>query len=179
MPPACKRPIRVQHNDPLIALRRPLPTESDLQLVFARMNATHFAGEIPAHRIVYNARLKSVAGRITYRPPVIELSAALHGAHPGNIEQTLLHEMVHAWLYARRLPCGHGRQFRRKMGEVGLTSIYHPMPVPHPRSHRRYVLECLVCGVRLLRKRRPGAVSCARCYPARFNARFAMSVRTL
>lgn len=158
----------------------PLPTEGDLQLLFARLNAAHFGGSLSAHRIAYNPRLTSVAGRITYRPPVIELSTRLLGANPDALASTLLHEMVHAWLHAHRLPSGHGAHFKRKMREVGLSSIYHSMPVPRRRSRLRYRLTCPRCFVTLIRRRRPGVpVSCARCSPSRYDPHVRMSVRRL
>ncbi|MBC5824995.1 MAG: SprT-like domain-containing protein [Candidatus Eremiobacteraeota bacterium] len=158
----------------------PLPCESDLQLLFSALNVAHFGGMLPGYRIVYNARLTSVAGRIAYKPPLIELSSSLLAAHPDHVEATMLHEMVHAWLHLNRLPSGHGMQFKRKMREVGLGSIYHSMPVGSRRSRRRYVLSCPRCKVELLRRQRPGsAVSCARCSPSRFNRRVQMAVREL
>ena len=157
-----------------------LPPEPDLQLLYARLNASIFGAELPAYRIRYNRRLTSVAGRIIYRPALIELSVPLLGAHAEHLERTLLHEMVHAWLHLRRLPSGHGAHFKRKMREVGLTSIYHDMPVPRRRSRRRYVLACPACHVELLRRRRPGtAVSCAVCAPSGYDRRFRMRVREL
>jgi predicted SprT family Zn-dependent metalloprotease len=167
----------ITHRQPL---RAGLPHEGDLQLLFARMNVLHFSGEVPAYRIVYNARLTSVAGRIGYRPPAIELSVPLLGANPDHLERTLLHEMVHAWLHARGLPSGHGRHFKRKMREVGLTSIYHALPVRRRRSTARYVLTCPRCAVELIRRRRPGAaVSCARCAPRGYDPRVRMKVRKI
>ena len=53
---------------------RCFPDVADLQLLFAQLNNEWFGGEIPAHRIAYNSRFSSVAGRITYNPPLIELS---------------------------------------------------------------------------------------------------------
>ncbi|HLW38221.1 MAG TPA: SprT family zinc-dependent metalloprotease [Candidatus Eremiobacteraceae bacterium] len=157
-----------------------MPSESDVQLLFARLNLIHFGGEVPAYRIAYNPRLVSVAGRITYRPPLIELSRQLLSVHPEHVEQTLLHEMVHAWLHARRLPSGHGRHFKRKMREVGLSTIYHSLPVQSRRSGRRYALSCPRCNLELIRRRRPGApVSCARCSPERFNPTVRMRIRRL
>ena len=170
----------MQNIGALPIARHPLPPESDLQLLFARLNVLHFAGEVPAYRIAYNRRLTSVAGRITYRPPVIELSIPLLGAHPATLAQTLLHEMVHAWLHARRLPSGHGSHFKRKMRDVGLASIYHSLPVPRRRSKARYLLSCPRCKTELVRRRRPGVpVSCARCFPHRFNRAAQMIVRRL
>ena len=157
-----------------------LPTEGDLQLLFAHLNSLHFAGEVPAYRIAYNRRMTSVAGRITYRPPLIELSIPLLGKHPLTLPQTLLHEMVHAWLHARRLPSGHGIHFKRKMREVGLSSIYHSLPVPRRRSRMRYRLSCPRCSAELIRRRRPGVpVSCARCSPQRYDPNVRMRVHRL
>lgn len=155
-----------------------MPAESDLQLMFARLNIDHFAAALPAYHIVYNRRLSTVAGRISYRPKVIELSEPLLALHPHHVEATLLHEMIHAWLHLRGLPTGHGPHFKIKMREVGLNGIYHQLPVPRRRSKRRYLLVCPRCKIELERRRRPGVrVSCARCSPRRFDARVEMIVR--
>ncbi|HXW51278.1 MAG TPA: SprT-like domain-containing protein [Candidatus Acidoferrales bacterium] len=158
-----------------------MPAAADLQLIFARLNAQYFGGVLRAHRILYNRRLTSVAGRIAYRARTIELSTPLLAQHPDHLERTLLHEMVHAWLFERGLPNGHGSHFRRKMREVGLSSIYHFLPVQNRRtSAKRYLLICPRCGARLLRRRRPsGRVSCARCSPRRFSAHVELRVQRI
>ncbi len=157
-----------------------LPSTAELQLLFAQLNLRYFDGVLRAHRIEYNARLTTVTGRISYRPALIELSSPLLAAHPDHVRDTLLHEMVHAWLFLMRLPSGHGRDFKAKMHEVGLDSIYHNLPVSRRRSHRRYVLECPRCNLALVRRRRPGVrVSCARCSPRRFDSRVEMRVREM
>ena len=53
-----------------------LPSEPDLQLLFARLNYEFFNGEAPDCRIRYNERFSNSAGRISYadRPMTIELS---------------------------------------------------------------------------------------------------------
>ena len=38
----------------------------------------------------------------------------------GEIEQTLLHEMVHQWQAESGMPVDHGREFRCKAREVGI-----------------------------------------------------------
>lgn len=173
------RATRVQ-NIAREATRSTLPAESDLQLLYAQLNFAHFGGELPSYRIAYNRRLTSVAGRITYRPPLIELSVPLLEAHLTDLPQTLLHEMVHAWLHVRRMPSGHGPHFKSKMREVGLSSIYHGLPVMRRRSRLRYRLRCPCCKVELIRRRRPPTpVSCARCSPARYDSRVRMSVTRL
>jgi len=165
---------------PALASAPPLPSIADLQLLFARLNLEHFGGTLRAHRIGYNARMTTCTGRISYRPPVIELSLPLLTRHPRQITPTLLHEMVHAWLYQVGLPSGHGRDFKAKMREVGLKSIYHNLPVERRHSKRRYALECPHCRRALIRRRHPGGrISCARCSPRRFDSRYEMRVREL
>src|SRR5271154_5595921 len=104
-----------------------LPDVAELQLLFAELNNHHFNGEIPAHRIAYNARFGNLAGRITYKPPLIELSPKHFERHPEALRETLLHEMIHAWLFARGADPGHGAAFKRKMRELGMRSIYHDL----------------------------------------------------
>jgi predicted SprT family Zn-dependent metalloprotease len=111
-----------------------LPDVPELQLLFAQLNYHFFRGEIPAHRIAYNARFRNLAGRITYRPPLIELSPYHFNDNAAALRETLLHEMIHAWLFARGENPGHTAAFKRKMLEVGLGSIYHDLPTA---AHRR------------------------------------------
>ena len=149
-------------------------------MLFARLNSECFGGVLRAHRIEYNRRLATVTGRICYRPALIELSFPLLARHPEHVRDTLLHEMVHAWLHALGLPSGHGREFKAKMRAVGLGSIYHTLPVARRQSRRRYLLECPRCRVALTRRRHPGSrVSCARCAPHGFDPRVEMRVRAL
>lgn len=167
----------------MVGLReqRELPSAADIQLLFAHLNARHFGGVLRSHRILFNRRLTSVAGRIAYRARIIELSEPLLRQHPNHLEATLLHEMVHAWLHEHGLPNGHGALFKRKMREVGLSSIYHFLPVQTAkRSSRRYLLVCPRCRAQIVRRRRPGyRVSCARCSPRGFSARVELSVRRI
>jgi len=114
-----------------------LPDESELQLLFARLNNEFFGGEIPAHRIAFNARFGNLAGRITYKPPLIELSRKHFERHPEALRETLLHEMIHAWLFARGEKPSHGRAFKAKMRELGITSIYHDLGPARPRPAKQ------------------------------------------
>lgn len=143
-----------------------LPDVADLQLLFAQYNFIHFDGEIPTYRIAYNARFSNVAGRITYRPPVIELSPKHLRGKVEELRRTLLHEMIHAWLHARGENPGHTPAFKRKMRELGLTSIYHDLGTAAPLnpSTKRYILRCEKCGMEALRRRKPPVnIVCARC----------------
>lgn len=156
-----------------------LPDTPSLQLMFAQLNYEHFAGEIPTYRIAYNERFSNTAGRITYRPPVIELSPKHFRKHPELLRETLLHEMIHAWLHSRKLDSGHGPAFKRKMRELGLGSIYHDMgrAAPLAESTKRFILRCPKCSMELLRRRKPSAeTSCGRCSQRRYDARYRLAV---
>ncbi|HVA36146.1 MAG TPA: SprT-like domain-containing protein [Candidatus Dormibacteraeota bacterium] len=155
-----------------------MPSEAELQLLFARLNLQYFGGEIPPYRIAYNGRFSTVAGRIIHKPPTIELSPKHFRRHPERLEETLLHEMIHAWLDAKGMDSGHTSAFKRKMRELGIASIYHDMGriEKHP-SGRRYILKCPHCAVELLRRRRPPEnVSCGRCSRRAFDARYRLRV---
>jgi predicted SprT family Zn-dependent metalloprotease len=142
-----------------------LPDVAELQLLFAQYNFVHFDGQIPSFRIAYNARFSNVAGRITYKPPLIELSPKHLRGKPDDLRETLLHEMIHAWLHARGENSGHTPTFKRKMRELGLKSIYHDLgsAAPLNPSTKRYIARCEKCGMEVLRRRKPPAnVVCAR-----------------
>ena len=144
-----------------------LPDVAELQLLFAQFNFMYFNGEIPAYRIAYNARFSNCAGRITYKPkPLIELSPKHLRGQMQELRETLLHEMIHAWLHARGENPGHTPRFKAKMQQLGLRSIYHDLgrAAPLNASTKRYILRCEKCTMELLRKRKPASnLHCARC----------------
>jgi predicted SprT family Zn-dependent metalloprotease len=143
-----------------------LPDVAELQLLFAQYNWMHFAGEIPSYRIAYNARFSNLAGRISHKPPLIELSPKHLAGKPGDLRETLLHEMIHAWLHALGQSSGHTPAFKKKMRELGLSSIYHDLgrAAPLNESTKRYIVRCEKCTMEVLRKKKPSAnLVCARC----------------
>lgn len=158
-----------------------LPDETSLQLLFARLNYQYFNGEVPDCRIRYNERFSNSAGRISYseRPMLIELSPKHFRKFPQALEETLLHEMIHAWCYARFRDMGHGPRFKKKLRECGLGSIYHELGNVRPlnESSKRYILRCEHCAFETLRKKKPGKpISCARCNKRRFDPRFPLTI---
>ncbi len=157
-----------------------LPTESDLQLLYAQLNYRFFNGEAPDCRIRYNERFTNSAGRITYgHPCLIELSPKHFRKYPAALDETLLHEMVHAWCYAHFRDTGHSARFKKKLRDCGLSSIYHDLGNVRPlvESSKRYILRCEHCAFEVLRKKRPGKpASCPRCNARRFDARFPLSI---
>jgi predicted SprT family Zn-dependent metalloprotease len=155
-----------RHASKETAVLPALPDVAELQMLFAQYNVVYFRGEIPAFRIAYNARFSNLAGRVIYKPPTIELSPKHLTGKPQELRETLLHEMIHAWLHARGENPGHTPAFKRKMKELGLTSIYHDLgkAAPLNESPKRYILRCEKCFMEVLRKRKPAPnVVCARC----------------
>jgi predicted SprT family Zn-dependent metalloprotease len=158
---------------------RALPDVSELQMLFAALNNEFFGGEIPAHAIAYNGRFSNLAGRITYKPPLIELSPKHFERDASQLRDTLLHEMIHAWLFARGENPGHTLRFKKKMRELGLRSIYHDLGSAAPRreSSKRFILRCDACTMEILRKKKPPAfVSCGRCGRRAYDPRFRLRV---
>ncbi|MDQ2663411.1 MAG: SprT-like domain-containing protein [Candidatus Eremiobacteraeota bacterium] len=158
-----------------------LPTETDLQLLFAELNNLHFNGEVPACRIRYNARFSNSAGRITYsaKPLLIELSPKHFRANPEALRDTLLHEMIHAWLWDIKRDAGHGAAFKEKMHACGMSSIYHDLGNVRPASEsgKRYILRCEQCSLEILRRRIPSsAMSCGRCSKRGYDPRFPLKI---
>jgi len=156
-----------------------LPDVSELQMLFAALNNEHFSGEIPTHTLAYNARFSNLAGRITYKPAKIELSPKHFETRPEALRETLLHEMIHAWLFARGENPGHTVRFKKKMRELGLTSIYHDMGSASPRreSTKRFILRCDACAMEVLRRKRPPAfVSCGRCSRRSYDPRYQLRI---
>lgn len=158
-----------------------LPSEADLQLLFARLNYEFFNGQAPDCRIAYNERFSNSAGRITYsaRPLLIELSPKHFRRHPEALQETLLHEMVHAWCYVNFRDAGHGWRFKRKLRECGITSIYHDLGNAGPlrESGRRYILRCAQCAFEALRRGRPRKpASCPRCNKRGFDPRYPLTL---
>jgi hypothetical protein len=89
-------------------------------------NAAHFDGalnEIPIH---LSGRLKRRLGQLNYcnrtgRALEIVMSRRFTRRHPwAEVDETLLHEMVHQWQAETGRPVDHGREFRRKAREVGI-----------------------------------------------------------
>lgn len=158
-----------------------LPAEADLQLIFARLNYEFFNGEAPDCRIRYNERFSNSAGRITYgrHPLLIELSPKHFRARPQALEETLLHEMIHAWCYVNFRDTGHGPRFKRKLRECGMSSIYHDLGnvAPLKESSKRYILRCERCSFETLRRTHPRAASsCPRCNKRRYDERFPLTI---
>ncbi len=112
--------------------RRERPRPGDLVILHRlsqahdRLNREHFANQLHSVPIRLSGRMKSRLGELsvdlrTGSPIEIAISRRHIARHPwGEVEHTLLHEMVHQWQAENGLPVDHGPDFRRKAAEVGV-----------------------------------------------------------
>lgn len=115
------------------AVRRERPRPGDLiwleRLVslHERLNATHFGLSLGTVPIRLSGRMRTRLGELavdlrTGRPLEIAISRRHLLRHPWpEVEHTMLHEMVHQWQAETGLAVNHGRSFRQKAVEVGVT----------------------------------------------------------
>jgi len=124
-PPSRDRP----RPEDLVLLQR-------LSAAHERLNTEFFGGMLSAIPIRLSGRMRTRLGELAVdvrsgRPTEIAISRRHLVRHPwAEVEQTMLHEMVHQWQAETGRPVDHGREFRRKAGEVGI----------HAQAKRRLTL---------------------------------------
>ena len=126
------------------AVRRERPRPGDLiwleRLVslHERLNATHFGRSLGTVPIRLSGRMRTRLGELAVdlrsgRPLEIAISRRHLLRHPWpEVEHTMLHEMVHQWQAETGLAVNHGRTFRQKAVEVGVTP--HARRIVPPRD---------------------------------------------
>ncbi len=138
----------------------PLGVELAL-LLYERLNQQHFAGSLPPCKLEFSRRMVRTAAKIWPKSRLIRLSVSYHQQYgPTELSNTLLHEMIHLWLYEQGLPSGHTSGFHQKLLEVGLPDRIRALPVP-PRPYR-YLYCCPTCQ-REIQTRRKISSSCGYC----------------
>jgi hypothetical protein len=119
--PPSEQPVRRERPRPgdLVLLHR-------LELLHRELNTRHFGatlGEVP---IRLSGRMKSRLGELVVdskdnHPKEIGISRRHATRHPwGEVEHTMLHEMVHQWQAETGLSVDHGPTFRGKARQVGV-----------------------------------------------------------
>jgi predicted SprT family Zn-dependent metalloprotease len=166
----------------------------NLAEIFQRINEEFFDGFLDPPVLRWNSRLRSSAGRfipgimpghrkwlreVPPVPPTIEVASYLVEETNAAllIQDTVAHEMIHYWLWVRRLPYGHTAAFYEKMKLMGV-SRYNP--VPRTVSYK-YVYRCGHCESEFPSRRKLGPLACAKCcrkhgrgqYDVRFKLEFA------
>lgn len=132
-----------------------------IQKLYAELNEQHFEAKLPPCRLELSRRLVRTAGKIWPRARLIRLSFSYHEQYGlTELANTLLHEMIHLWLYEQGLPSGHNDRFHQKMNEVGLSDRIKALPIP-PRPYR-YLYCCPTC-LQEVQTRRKINSSCGKC----------------
>ena len=126
-------------------------------------------------------RLRTTAGlykRIktngTIKSEIILSKSVLANSELQNIQSTLCHEMIHAWI-DRILNINeiHGVNFINKMEQINLqqntfkVTIKHNFPVL--RRELKYIGVCLNCGDKYLYRKRMKNIACKKCCNRFYN----------
>lgn len=158
----------------------------NLQKVFQTLNEQHFKAVLPHPILKWNSRLRATAGRFTpgTRVPflpetaVIEIASYLQGIENGakHVQDTMLHEMIHYWLWFRHRPYGHTKEFYAKMRATG-AKRYNPVPIEQKVKYRYH---CPSCKSDYPARRRLGIVACSKCCKqynkGRYHPRFQLEM---
>lgn len=136
-----------------------LPDEDELLRRFHQFNAEFFKGKLPAATIRWSTRMR-IAGTCHRHRALITLSRPYHENFPGDVDDTLKHEMIHL-RYA-----GHGPAFRREAARIGASIHCREYDGIHPRA--KLVYACPTCW-REFRRSKPGELYCGRCSRGRLG----------
>ena len=135
----------------------------DLVRMFSEWNLKSFGGVLPIPIVRWNARLKTSAGRFIPDPEKVTIEIAAYLADEVDAESliwdTLGHEMIHYWLYHRKMPYGHTTLFHQKMEEIGV-SRYNTVPKHRPFRH---CYLCRSCNQKIFVRKRLKTAACAAC----------------
>jgi hypothetical protein len=130
-----RRP-RARHTTPGDA-----PLIARLLEAHERLNQAHFGGTLGTVPMRISGRMRRRLGEVSLRRETGGIEEmAFSRSHLrrdpwSEVEQTLLHEMVHQWQAENAMPVDHGATFRRKAREVGI--------VPRARRPHRVVAATL------------------------------------
>lgn len=146
-----------------------------LSPIFQELNVAHFSGELPPPTLAWNSRLSSTAGRFSpgsrgrffQRAPKIEVASYLRDIPDGqdHVRDTMLHEMIHYFLWHKHRPYGHTPEFYEILKRVG-AKRFNTVPKERPI---KYWYECPGCLRRIPAKRKMHMYACATCCE-KFNA---------
>ncbi|WP_017326064.1 SprT-like domain-containing protein [Synechococcus sp. PCC 7336] len=132
----------------------------NLERLFQQMNSHYFNDEIPSIPVVWSKRMTRSAGIFWWRQRGLEfesgirLSLPLLGDRPlRDLEATLAHEMIHAWvgLHLQELRHGHGVLFCNKMAEINRATdrfrvTQHHSFMAEVQKYAKCRWDCIECG---------------------------------
>jgi len=125
-------PVSSPAPKPRVVRRAPPPPADAKALAkltarWHELNAEHFEGGLRDVPIHLSGRMRRRLGQLVYHRATnapIEIVLKRRFVHRGpwaDVEETLLHEMVHQWQAESGRRVDHGREFRRKAREVGIS----------------------------------------------------------
>ena len=118
------------------------PLIARLAEAHGRLNAMHFEGALGAVPFRISGRMRRRLGEVSlHRETGAIEEMAFNRSHLrhdpwSDVEQTLLHEMVHQWQAENGLAVDHRAAFRRKAREVGIV----------PRARKPQGFGAAMCG---------------------------------
>lgn len=146
-----------------------LPTEEELYRLFDVFNMVHFNGKLPSVKIKYSNRML-MAGSYTPVGRLIKIGRKYHEIFPDEIEDTLLHEMIHI------IHPNHSRAFKTIAGRLGVS--LKAKEHPDLRAAYRYLYICPNCGKEYPRRKRFRMASCGICSKGhRFDPRYKLILK--
>ena len=128
LPPTRKRPTRKAPR-PRVPKTNPKdePFVHWLTTAYEQYNATLFGGKLSPVPIRISRRMKNRLGHyMAATPSGLPAEIAISWRHIrrdswDEVLHTLVHEMVHQWQDQNGLPIDHGRHFRAKAKEIGIS----------------------------------------------------------
>lgn len=108
------------------------------------------------HKVVFNARLRTTAGRYLHNTHMVEINPHYYRIH-GREEliATIKHELCHYHLALRKLPFDHrAAEFRILLQQVGGTRFAKPSPEMANKKSLAHCYVCTQCSQLYQRRRR-------------------------
>lgn len=147
--------------------------------------AARMPGPVPPHELRFSKRITTSWALIYFRRHLVRLSPYVfllepgdlkHGTYWAELDATVKHEVVHAYLYARDRTRAHTDEFHGLLGGLGVASNGACDLGPTNLAFR-YRYACAACDRAWLR-RTPlrGNWSCGRCSPGRYAPEFRMAL---
>ncbi len=118
-----------RRNRRRVARRQDRELLATLLTLHVRLNSELFGGILSAVQFSISYRMRTRLGEATvdqHHPRLVEITISRrHWERDGlgEVEKTLLHEMVHQWQAESGLKVDHGASFRRKAREVGVAPV--------------------------------------------------------
>jgi hypothetical protein len=117
------------------------PVLEHLASLHTIFNERHFGGQLSAVGFRLSGRMRERLGEFTAGRAGSSAEIAISGTHIRRdgwheVEQTLLHEMVHQWQAESSRRVDHGQEFRRKAREIGILPRARRPLTAHRRPSR-------------------------------------------